>query len=343
MWNCSQCQKPRRFWQSYFIGLFGRTPHKKPSSSTAQMKPSPLFLVAIFLSVVALNPFAKSDEPTVETSLKEIMAVAEQPMEKFVATIIATNLPALPEPGSTTSAPGLTKVRDVIWKRISDFDFKRSGKAKEQWLVNFKALCRLRQWLNKTPAYSNLAISSRLDVTLSTAVIAELASAEIQISEAKQILEMLPRELTAGKIISVARQLAPESARLTSFQEKLSENKSTSLVELAVWISGERNELIDGRLNSLMAGVHLASMIDSFTEASGTIHLAQGLIAYAEKGGNLNAESSEFLKGFTHQMPEWVGKKDPVVLMKLDARMYEAVLENAREWTSKKRNGGRIQ
>ena len=60
-----------------------------------------------------------------------------------------------------------------------------------------------------------------------------------------------------------------------------------------------------------MSGTRPASLMLHAAEASGTSHMATELIAYASKGGNLNADYVAFRADVPKRSPEIIGKLDP--------------------------------
>ncbi len=292
--------------------------------------------LSIVCLITALCLQALGDDKQIAESARLLLHdAAAKPFPEFARITKATVLHELPPPGFEKSSVLMTSIRNLLWERISTLDLTVTESNKQEQLANLTALCELRAWLLKHSSYSNLVLAAFVDESVSIATLAALSQGIISADEAGGICSPLAPRIPAKLIYDIVRRYVPNSRSLEQFSRTPPQDRAGSLIDLAEELSNERNELLDTRPIMLMSSIRPASLMLYAAEASGTSHMATELVAYASKGGNLNADAVAFRADVSKRSPDIIGKVDPGSLVKLDAAMFAALMENVREWTSK--------
>lgn len=292
-----------------------------------------LSLILSLLLLLRTNSIAQNSDA--QQSVQQVLDGSTKPFPEFARRLASITLPPLPSPGSKGSDEIMSDVRDILWKRMRALDLSSDASNKKELLDTLGALCKIRKWLLKHAAYTNIVFTSYIDSTVSMAVLSALSKGSISADEARKIcMELTPRT-SAIFVLDAVQPCAPNSEALTKFKQRIRSNEVVSLFDLANNLGHEKKELLDTRLPSLLSDVHPASLVQHAVEGVMISFAASGLIDYAGKGGNLNANMSVFEADFAKRTPELIGIIEPVSQTELSAAMYSALLENVREWKPK--------
>jgi len=292
-------------------------------------------LFLILCSCVCLWRFAIAQADSLNSEIQKVLGASNKSFNDFALITLTTKLPALPAPRVDSPNQRMAQLRNVLCKRISGVKWKIDVSNKNESLNTLSILCRLRTWLLRETGYTNTVLASYIEENVAMAVLSALETGGLSVAEAKKLsAELMPRTSTNVILLAVQSSVAGSDA-ITRFKRAIAMNETGSLLGLADDLSKERAELPDGRLSSLLTDVRPASLVLNAAETALTSYLTVCLIDYASKGGDIHLEDKAFRADLAQRMPEIIGIIEPVSRIKLEASMFAAVIENAREWTSK--------
>lgn len=292
-------------------------------------------LFLILGSGVCFARFAMAQTDSLNNEVQKALNASSKAFNDFALIALSTKLPALPAPGVDSPNQGMAQFRNVLCKRISGVQWKIDVSHKDESLNTLSILCRLRAWLLRETGYTNTVLASYIEENVAMAVLSALETGGISVPEAKKLSAELQPRISTNAILQAVESSVAGSDAIARFKHAVAMNEPGSLLSLADDLSKERDELPDGRFNSLLADVHPASFVLNAAETALTSYLATCLIDYASKGGDIHLEDKAFRSDLAQRMPEIIGVIEPVSRIKLKASMFAAVLENVREWTSK--------
>lgn len=284
------------------------------------------------LSIIytAIAFLARCEASQGATSAQSILDSAAKPFVEFAQVVVTSPPQVLPAPGFDQGDPGLIAVRDLLWHRLRDLDYRINATNKHQYLQQFSSLAAIHSWLLKRDAYSNLAIASFIDDTLANALIFGLIEARISTDEARTVSDALQPRVTANAIMSAVSTAAPE---VEGLMKQLETDEFATIFSIMEDLAERRGE---GLSRDYADSLRPATLIFIAANASFANQCTRDLISYVEKGGSLNVLESAFVDDFRKRSPECIGKRDPATRVQVDEANYAGALQLAREWGNKK-------
>lgn len=280
---------------------------------------------------MAVSSALIAGEADIRSATLPIFESASKPFPEFVEVVRGVVLSELPSPSDGQADETLIRVRDLIWQRVRGVDLTIAVANKVERLGDFGALCALRGWLLKHNAYSNVVLASHIELAVSGSVLAANARRVISVEEAKSIMDLMMPRSDAHGILAAVKKFAPGATPVLEYEKRLASG-SGSLDGLAGKLAKESGEVLIVHTDKLIKSLRPAPALYGMILSSGYHSIAEDLLEYASRGGDLAADYKGIDAGIKRLAPDLIGKLDPVLGAKRDIGTYQGVVEIIQTW-----------
>ena len=288
-----------------------------------------IFFITWMVSVLCCG---SENTPSSEL-VRPIIEASGKAFPDFVRTSIAVEIPPLLLPKNDGPALSIDAVSSLVWRQLSTVDVAVNSANKAEKMEVIQAMGRLRVWLLKNDAYANLLFVAHIEETVSMSILAALSDGKITVGEARQLMASLAPALTSEKVIATLQRCAPQSVVLRQIKDAGA--SGISLLTISDRLAGELSERQNMTIASLIEQEHPASLAFYVALSSSTGRMAAILIDLVDKGGDLNLSDGKVAGEITRLMPEVVDNIDPATGMKMEAAMFDGLMQNVRKWKSR--------
>jgi hypothetical protein len=258
---------------------------------------------------------------------------ADKPFVSLVNATVQLTLPPLPSPGDMQAAPELSKVRDLLWDRIASAssDLKVDQAHEKETISTLNTMCSLREWLLRQPAYSNLALTFKIDRIASRALLVGLSNGSMTTKDGAKIMEALNKGMSREMLLAVAESDAPQSNVLKNY---LTGTRSLSLYDLADKLADEQGgkDIFFSDPNDLIKQVNVAEFLVNGVDVVITTFTTKLLVAYVSEGGNLNVGEAELMQNFDKKFPDSFVGTEPITNSQISTLTLLNLIRGANAW-----------